>query len=1643
MNPSVNIPTLAASLIGTLLACLAGLPAPVVADIDPVNDDTDIFLANPDIPENRPNVLIYVDNTANWNTAFTNEKAALKSVVDNLSDSFNVGLFFFPETGNPNDNVDGGYAKFAVRQMTQDNKTVLSSMVNSLDRTGDAGNNNTLSLGMREVYRYFAGKASVASHGKVKTDYATNATHAAVVANLGDYALDTNTDGTLYNSPIAGSCQSSFVIYISNGGANENTNALEEAEDELDLLGVDTSSTIGITPDGQEGNWMDEWSRYMANADVNEDLDGDQHVYTYTIEVDPTTTGQGDDMTALMESVALQGKGKYFSVSSGNSGQAIINALNQIFQEVQAVNSVFASTTLPVSVNVRGTNLNQVYIGVFRPDEAKEPRWFGNLKMYQLGFDDTTNTLFLADTSGSPAENPETGFINPTSASYWTTSSTFWSYRTAEENGSGGDSDLPDGDLVEKGGAGQQQRLSYASDQDARNLYTCTQGTLSPDCVDGSSLADTPFSIDNDGVSAANLQLGVQAISTLTGFETQTISALSDTKDVASLSTASTTIAVDSLDNGAVTKSVTSLTTTVTKSISALSNNPVSQVATFDHATTGSNKNIITATLNNHGLSSGTTVYITGSAEPDYNGSWTITKIDDNSFKFTISVQNADRPESGTVTTTSSIVTATVTDHGFTGGQSVTVAGVTPTSFNGTYNNITKVDDDTFTFTTAAPLAPVTSVSGATAQGQTTTATGTVSSHGYSVGDFITIAGVTTPTDYNGVHEILSVPTSDTFTFSVSSGLANASGTITSTRGSTTVLVTALGHAFADGQTVTITGSDVAGYNGSFVISNVVLGVSFEYTTTTALAPNTSTSVVAAGGTSTGVTAIVYAHKFGNPGDTVDVIIDGATPSAAYDGTVTATIVDENTFTYPTEDGSAPVPATGDAITARLFTDTAFATVTGHGYGSAGDTFTVTVTGATQEDYNETDVTATVVDDDTFSYPISTGGVAAGPASGTLESKIKTTTAHARAATHGFADGASVTIAGANQDDFNGTFTITLVDANNFTYTIPNAQGDATGTLVATGGSPTGSERDNLIEWVRGADNFEDEDIDSENTDVRASTHGDVLHSRPAVVNYNRHGNDDDVYIYYGSNDGIFRAVKGGFNQSDTTEPMPGQEAWGFIPEEFFSSLERLRDNEPIISSSNKKPYFADGSIGTYVVDADGDEKLDVTDEPDDTVDIFISMRRGGRFIYALDVSDPADPKLLWKRSNDDAGWGELGYTWSVPRIWTLNANSGDPVLIFGAGYDPELEDIDPATIVASSATGVTYGSGATEDREMGRGIFVVDALTGDLLWQAGPAAADPTGETGVSHVFVEVTGMDYAIPSDVTVIADRNSSGGTVRNRAYVGDTGGNIWRIDMEDVNVANWTVTKLASIADTSGLTGVLSTSDQSGLRKFLFPPDVVYHEDGYDAVLIGSGDREHPFDDAVDNRMYMFKDSATGTTPIRGTGTDPGETTIGEADLFNATSNCIQDSDACDSEGGETPTTALADLESADGWLIELADGEKVVGNAVTLNNVTFFNTNQPSESAPTSCTSDLGIARQYRVLFDDATAILDQNIDGFITALDRAEIHPGGGYLPSPVPVVVEIDGQTHEGVISGVAVDQPPGSLLNARLRKFWYKEME
>ena len=191
---------------------------------------------------------------------------------------------------------------------------------------------------------------------------------------------------------------------------------------------------------------------------------------------------------------------------------------------------------------------------------------------------------------------------------------------------------------------------------------------------------------------------------------------------------------------------------------------------------------------------------------------------------------------------------------------------------------------------------------------------------------------------------------------------------------------------------------------------------------------------------------------------------------------------------------------------------------------------------------------------------------------------------------------------------------------------------------------------------------------------------------------------------------------------------------------EHFNELNRLRENDPEVrfpstpsanTSARARDYFFDGPIGAYQNAMTGE------------VMIFAGMRRGGRGVYAFNVSDPDRPRLMWRLNRFDSGYGNVGQTWSMPRVAPVKGRS-DPVLIMGGGYDNLAED--------SSPTGMTT---------MGRGVYVINMRTGErLAWL-------PT---------------DYSVPADATVI---DSDGDGKVDRAYVVDVRAQLYRIDTESAH------------------------------------------------------------------------------------------------------------------------------------------------------------------------------------------------------------------------------------------------------------------
>lgn len=438
-------------------------------------EDIDLFTGvAPPTPNDIPNVLIILDNTANWNNAFSNEIAALSSVLNGLPEGeFRVGLMMFSETGSGNSNPDGGYVRAAIRLMDADTKPLYQNLVNSLHVLEDKSNNGKLGLTMAEAYYYFAGHTAYAGHNKAKRDYAGNTT--GTEASKAIYALSgnafTSASDSGYEDPVLSGCQKNFIVYISNGPVQDNSSDTALANSKLAAAGGSTSE-IALSPSGSQSGAGDEWARFMAGSNPK--------VTTYTIDVDPLATGQGPGFTALLKSMAKQGKGKYFPVNSSvGGGSQITDALKQIFSEIQAVNSVFSSVSLPVSVNAQGTFLNQVFVGMFRPDANASPRWTGNLKQYQLktSLSGSKINLILADADGVPAINKNTGFITQCARSFWTPTTAnidnYWAFSpqglcTAVPNSE--QSNTPDGDIVEKGAAGH---LIRSMNPASRNVKTC------------------------------------------------------------------------------------------------------------------------------------------------------------------------------------------------------------------------------------------------------------------------------------------------------------------------------------------------------------------------------------------------------------------------------------------------------------------------------------------------------------------------------------------------------------------------------------------------------------------------------------------------------------------------------------------------------------------------------------------------------------------------------------------------------------------------------------------------------------------------------------------------------------------------------------------------------------------------------------------------------------------------------------------------------------------------------------------------------------------------------------------------------------------------------------------------------------------
>lgn len=500
----------------------------------------------------------------------------------------------------------------------------------------------------------------------------------------------------------------------------------------------------------------------------------------------------------------------------------------------------------------------------------------------------------------------------------------------------------------------------------------------------------------------------------------------------------------------------------------------------------------------------------------------------------------------------------------------------------------------------------------------------------------------------------------------------------------------------------------------------------------------------------------------------------------------------------------------------------------------------------------------------------------------------------------------------------------------------------------------TDAYRTELLQWARGVD-VKDEDEDGATTDVREHI-GAPLHSQAVVITYGGTATAQDNTVFVGTNEGYLHAI-----DTDT-----GEEVFAFVPQELLPNLDKFYVN----TVGSTLPYGLDGAISYKMNDVDGDHQIESTDG--DYIYIYTGMRRGGRNYYALDVTDRTAPELKWTITGGTGDFAELGQTWATPILTKVNINGTvQTVLIFSGGYDPAQDN--KTTRSADS---------------QGRAIFMVDAVTGALLWSGGPVT-NPNGT--YSQTFAD---MNYSIPADLTVI-DMNSDG--LIDQMYAADTGGQLWRFDINN-GAAAGSLVDGGVIGDFALNSATPAVNDAANNRRFYYAPDVSLVKapgGNFLSVSIGSGFRAHPLNEDVADRFYMVKQTSVYQKPSS-------YTKFTAADLYDATDNLLGEAT------GATLTSEVNKLSAANGWYIRMENtGEKVLAPSLTVNNQVLFTTYEPVPNV-SACATGNGKGRLYVVSVTDATPTM--NLDGGSEVKTDREITLVRNGIPPAPSVLFPSDG---------------------------------
>lgn len=488
-------------------------------------------------------------------------------------------------------------------------------------------------------------------------------------------------------------------------------------------------------------------------------------------------------------------------------------------------------------------------------------------------------------------------------------------------------------------------------------------------------------------------------------------------------------------------------------------------------------------------------------------------------------------------------------------------------------------------------------------------------------------------------------------------------------------------------------------------------------------------------------------------------------------------------------------------------------------------------------------------------------------------------------------------------------------------------EGAVTNEMLGLDEDESESTRINMLDFIRGRK------WNSETNAYDLMPHmGDMLHTKPLIVTYDENYKDgasaNGQVVYATTNEGYLHAF----------DTVTGKEIFAYMPSSLMKNIPVQYYN----ASIGEHAYGIDGVMSKRV-ERDNDGKIT-------KVLLYFGLRRGGREYYALDVTTPENPKLLWKIDGAlaEGDFAKLGQSWSTPylaKIRTSDTHFKD-VVIFSGGYDINQDQ---------------YQADRNATDALGNEIFIVDAENGSLIWSANNAE------------------LTHSIPGGMRIL-DMNRDGAI--DRMYFADTGGNVWRLELPVGPSYDLSGAKLIKFAELGG--------SNSNNRMFFNEPDVALLKSkgtNWLTISLGSGYRAHPTDNEVDDNFYVLLDNAVNT-PLKKT-IDHSSTfqTLNHRDLEAISVSNVTGSPTI--HRGEIGDETILDIQKAGWYLAMPSNGEKVLAPSITSEGSVMFTTLVPPDSNADLrgidlCSAPVTQGRFYSLNILTAEAGSDVNASGTVT-----------------------------------------------------------